>query len=109
MYIDASTAQGKYTRYLLRESYREEGKVKHRTIANLSRCSHKEIEALRLALKHKDDLSALGSLSQEVSLRQGLSVGAAWLVYDMTKELGITEALGSLGRESWRCGRLWRG
>jgi transposase len=94
MYIDASTAQGKYTRYLLRESYREEGKVKHRTIANLSRCSHEEIEALRLALKHKDDLSALGSLSEDVSVRQGLSVGAAWLVYAMTKQLGITEALG---------------
>jgi hypothetical protein len=94
MYIDASTAQGKYTRYLLRESYREEGKVKHRTIANLSRCSHEEIEALRLALKHKDDLSTLGSLSEDVSVRQGLSVGAAWLVYDMTKQLGITEALG---------------
>jgi len=43
MYVDVSKSQGKYTRYLLRESYRENGKVKHRTIANLSLCSEEEI------------------------------------------------------------------
>jgi hypothetical protein len=39
MYVDVSTVrQGAktYTRCLLRESFRENGKVKHRTIANLS-------------------------------------------------------------------------
>ncbi len=53
MYVDTSTINQKgksYTRHLLRESYREEGKVKHRTIANLSRCTPAEIEAIRLAL-----------------------------------------------------------
>ncbi|MBU4233574.1 MAG: hypothetical protein KKF43_13740, partial [Proteobacteria bacterium] len=47
-YLDAaySTQGGKtYRRYLLRESYRHEGKVKHRTIANLSHCSEAEIAA----------------------------------------------------------------
>jgi len=36
MYIDTSTVrigQKSYTRYLLRESFRDHGKVKHRTIA----------------------------------------------------------------------------
>ena len=38
MYIDTSTVrigQKSYTRYLLRESFRDQGKVKHRTIANI--------------------------------------------------------------------------
>jgi transposase len=95
MYVDVSKSQGKYTRYLLRESYRDKGKVKHRTIANISQCSEEEIEAIRLALKHKKDLTALASLDNDISLRQGLSVGAVWLVYDMARQLGITDALGS--------------
>ena len=56
MYIDTShiTRGGKtYTRHLLRESYRANGKVLHRTIANVSQCSEAEIEAMRLALRHK--------------------------------------------------------
>jgi len=59
MYIDTShiTRGGKtYTRHLLRESYRANGKVLHRTIANVSQGSAAEIEALRLALRHKEDL-----------------------------------------------------
>ena len=67
MYIDAaySTQGGKtYRRYLLRESYRHEGKVKHRTIANLSHCSEEEIAAIKLALRHKGDLAQLGSVKE---------------------------------------------
>ncbi len=95
MYVDASTSQGKYKRYLLRENYRENGKVKHRTIANLSKCSEKEIAAIRLALKHKEDLTKLAAASEVVSLHQGLSVGAVWLVFDIARELGIVDALGN--------------
>jgi len=94
MYVDTSKSQGKYVRYLLRENYRENGKIKHRTIANISRCSDEEIEAINLALKHKKDLSSIVSLREDVSLCQGLSVGAAWLVYDIARQLGITKALG---------------
>jgi transposase len=98
MYVDKSIIRrdGKtYTRYLLRESYREGKKVKHRTIANLSRCSPEEIEAIRLALKHKKDLSQLGGEKKSVSVKQGLSVGAVWLIYEIARRLGIVDALGS--------------
>src|ERR1700688_4227035 len=68
MFVDSSTTRlnGKaYPRHLLRESYREAGKVKHRTIANLSHCKAEEVEAIRLALRQKADLAgivaALGS------------------------------------------------
>ncbi len=79
----------------MRESYRKDGLVKKRTIANLSNCSEEEIEAINLALKHKSDLAALVSVSEDISLQQGLSIGATWLIYDMARQLGITEALGS--------------
>jgi hypothetical protein len=98
MYVDSSSLRrnGKtYTRYLLRECYREEGKVKHRTIANLSRCSAQEIEAVRLALRHKQELAALGSIKDAVQLHQGPSIGAVWLVYQVARHLGIEQALGS--------------
>lgn len=43
MYLDTASvtsAKGRrYSRVLLRSSYREAGKVKHRTLGNLSRCS----------------------------------------------------------------------
>ena len=96
MYLDVSTLRqnGKsYTRYLLRESYRENGKVKHRTIANLGRCSPQEIEAIRLALRHKGDLRQLTSGKGSVSCHQGLSVGAIYVVYEMARRLGIIRAL----------------
>jgi len=95
MYVDKSTSQGKYKRYLLRESYREGGKVKHRTLANISSCSQEEIEAIRLALRHKKDLAALVSINESISLHQGLSVGAVWLLNALARQTGITEALGS--------------
>jgi len=95
MYLEKTKSQGKYTCYLLRETYRQDGKVKHRTIANLSRCSPQEIAAIRLALQHKDELAAQLSLpNQQIDLRQGLSVGGVWLLYDLAKQLGIVQALG---------------
>lgn len=97
MHVDSSktTRNGKtYHRHLLRESYREAGKVKHRTIANLSRCSNEEIEAIRLALRHKGDLEALVKQRPALVLRQGLAVGALWTLFDMARQLGIERALG---------------
>jgi DDE family transposase len=98
MYIDTShiTRGGKtYTRHLLRESYRANGKVLHRTIANVSHCSATEIEAMRLALRHKDDLEHLGTLQDALTLKQGASFGAVWTVYHIARRLGIEKALGT--------------
>src|SRR5215470_11404292 len=98
MYIDTSriTRGGKtYTRHLLRESYRASGKVLHRTIANVSQCSEAEIAAIRLALRHKEELEHLGTLQEAVTLKQGLSFGAVWTVYHVARRLGIEKALGT--------------
>ena len=95
MFIEKTNSLGNRPCYLLRENSREGGKIKHRTIANLSACSEEDIAAIRLALKHKKDLAALINAAPSVALQQGLSVGAVWLVYDMAKQLGITDALGN--------------
>src|SRR5207245_4213466 len=98
MYIDTShiTRGGKtYTRHLLRESYRANGKVLHRTMANVSHCSAAEIEALRLALRHKENLEHLGTIQDAITLKQGVSFGAVWTVYHIARRLGIEQALGT--------------
>lgn len=84
-----------YRSILLRESYREDGKVKKRTIANLSHCTAGEIAAIKLALSHKEDLTVLGSLKESVQLEEGLSVGSVWAVYQVGKGLGLEKALGT--------------
>ena len=89
--VENKSTQGKkiYTSTLLRESYRENGKVKKRTIANLSNCTTEEISAIKLALQHKNDLSNLIHLEKDVKLQEGLSFGAVWTVYNIAKRLGI--------------------
>jgi len=97
--VPTKTKKGKLSHLciLLRESYRQNGKVKNRTIANLTHCDPKEVAAIRLALKHKDDLTVLKSV-EDVELEQGMSVGAAWLVYDVARRIGIEKVLGQ-GRD----------
>ena len=99
MYLDISLLRKNgrtYKRVLLRESYREQGKVKKRTIANLSACSEQEIAAIKLALRHKNDLSEVASVTEGLTLRQGPSIGAVWLVYKIASRLGVSAALGNL-------------
>ena len=94
--VENKSKQGKkiYRSVLLRESYRVDGKVRKRTIANLSACKPEEIAAIKLALSHKDNLAELGSL-ESVELVEGRAVGAAWAVYQCAKRRGIERALGT--------------
>jgi hypothetical protein len=96
MHVDTTIAVRngkKYVRHLLRTSYRENGKVKHRTVANLSSCSDEEIQAIKLALKHKTTLSDLASL-KDVSSTLGKSIGAVWVLKIIAERIGISQALG---------------
>jgi transposase len=72
---------------LLRESYRENGKVKTRTIANLTQWAPERIEALRKALKGEFD----GMDGQEVS---GEIFGALFALKQLADQVGITRVLG---------------
>jgi transposase len=88
-----------YEQILLRETFREKNsqrsKVKHRTLLNITKKSKKDIEAIELGLKCKNNLDILRAVvSKEVTLKQGRSVGAVWLLYQLAKNLGIPGALG---------------
>jgi hypothetical protein len=99
MYLDRSkaTLRGKtYHRVLLRQSYRLKGKVKHRTIANLSACSEEELAAIELALRHKKDLPHLQAVAEaHLDLRQGLGCGSVALLLQVARRIGLVEALGN--------------
>lgn len=97
MYVDTTTSKRGdkvYVRNLLRTSYRENGKVKHKTLFNLSGCSDEEIAAIKLALKHKKNLASLASLD-DVKTVLGKRIGAVWALNVVAEKLGISKALGS--------------
>ena len=71
MYVDTATyaRSGKrHKRYLLRESHREDSKVKKRIITSLCELKENEIRAMKLALKHKSELHSLTNIKNLESL-----------------------------------------
>jgi len=94
MHIDRCRT-GKYERILLRDSYREDGRNRHHTILNLTNWPKKNLDALALALKHKDDLKKLAFRKDDMSLQQGMSAGAVHLILETARRLGIEKALGA--------------
>jgi len=98
--VKSSQGNKVYTQILLRESYREPGekrsRVKHRTLLNLTRCKAEDVEAIETALRHKGDLAALRRAAKEkVTLRQGRSVGAVWLLSQIADRVGLRKTLGN--------------
>ncbi len=97
MYIDDCKyhINGKpHRRVLIRHGYRQGGKIKKKTIANISQCSDQEIEAIKFALKNKDNLSFL-KLLKESKGSYGKSVGAVICLYQISQDLGIKKMLGN--------------
>jgi len=83
-----------YSRTLLRTSYRKDGKVKHKTIGNLSDCSDEEIEAIKIALKEKHNLVKCKENIDQTHLTLSKSIGAVYTLFAVANQLGITKALG---------------
>ena len=107
MHVEEGTTRiggREYKRVLIRDSYRDGNKVKHRTIANISKCSPAEIQAIKLALKYKENLADYLIDRKDVDTEQGLSVGAVYSLYKAAQDLGIVKALGNT-EESKRA--LW--
>ncbi len=98
MYVDTITKKvgdKVYTRYLIRDSHLENGKVKHRTIANISKCSPEEIQAIKLALKYKGNISDILTDKNEIVSKQGLSIGSVYTLNRVAQDLSIVKALGN--------------
>lgn len=79
--------------YLIRKSYREAGKVKSKTILNISHLPIEVINAIGFALKNKEDISKY--LNPEVSSQVYKSCGAVQLVLEVLKKFGVPKALGT--------------
>lgn len=84
-----------YQRHLLRRSYREGGKVRKQTLANLSHLPDEAIAALRLVLGGKTVVDADASLAVERSAGHG-HVAA---VHTIARQLGLPDLLGPPCRE----------
>ena len=99
MYVDRCQYVTKYgvthVRYLLRESFRQGGKVRHRTVLNLTPYGEPTAVAIQIALTHRREFAGLARQMPEARVRQGRSIGAVWVLTQLAEELGLAEALGS--------------
>jgi transposase len=112
MYITRSSwtnQSGKtYHSIWLKESFRENGKVKSRYILNLKNWPDDAVNALQLALNSDknntnsesnesmllDTPAPIQVIPQQISLEQGLSVGALFTVHQISLRLGIPDIIG---------------
>jgi transposase len=95
MYLDIAfirTSKSVHKRVLLRTSYREGKQVKHKTIANLSKCSVEDIEAIEFALKNKKWLCSPDT--DFSGMQQGCSIGAVFALHTVATRLALTKSLG---------------
>jgi Transposase DDE domain len=93
MYITRVPNRGSPPAVLLRESYRQGGKVKNRTLANLSSWPEAKVEALSRALK---GLPPAG-LDGMVEIARSLPHGHLAAVLGTIRELGLEELIDPVG------------
>ena len=86
MYIDTVPNRSSPPAILLRESYREGGKVKKRTLANLSKLPAAIIELVRQALSGRVPV-----LGEAVS---GVIFGVVFVLHALARQCGLVRALG---------------
>lgn len=80
--------------FLLREKYRESGKQKVRTLANLSHLPPDRILAIERALRGEfDEVAATGP--GDSGTEQGPQFGGIYALFEIAKQVGILEALGT--------------
>jgi transposase len=97
-----------YESIWLRESYRQNGKVKTRNLLNLKGWSVDAINILKNSINHckktnnlsnnnpfTDASTPLQVDTQKIIIKQGFSVGALFTIYQIAKRLSIIKALGN--------------
>jgi hypothetical protein len=95
-HTDKQGREREYESRLLRHTYREDGKVRHKTIANLSKMPEAMVDAVEAALKGQ----ALVPAGQAaVTVAQSLPHGHVAAVYAMAAKLCLPALLGPAGRQ----------
>ncbi|MDT5303733.1 MAG: hypothetical protein QOG79_7116, partial [Mycobacterium sp.] len=90
MYVARIPNRGSPPAILLRESYREAGKVKNRTLANLSHWPEHKVDTLARALK---GLPPKLELAQAFEITRSLPHGHVAAVLGTARRLGIEELI----------------
>src|SRR5258707_9959035 len=90
MYVTSVPNRGSPPAVLLRESYRDEGKVKTRTLANLSHWPEHKVETLKRALK---GLPPAIDLCEAFEITRSLPHGHVAAVLGSAQRLGIPQLL----------------
>lgn len=81
MYVAEIPNRGSKPTIIIREGYREDGKVKNRTVANITHWPADQINALKLVLKGKK-IAAVGELFEKVESKHHGHVSAVLKVID---------------------------
>ncbi len=98
MYVERVPNRASPPAILLRESFREDGKIKKRTLANLSDWPAAKVEALRRVLR--DDGGGLAD--RAVQLRRSLPHGHVAAVLGTLRAIGLDRLLSAGGRQPQR-------
>jgi transposase len=100
MFVEVvKSKQGKrtYKSVLVRESYREDGKVKHRTISNITKFSDEHIRQIRRMLRGEKGDFGISDLENGTSYEYG----ASFALRELSKQIGLDNAICST-KEQWR-------
>ncbi len=99
-YTDKQGQRREYESRYLRRTYRDDGKVRHETLANLSGLPETMIDSIEAALKG----AALVPAARAVTILRSLPHGHVAAVHAMAVKLGLPALLGLWGS---RTGPLW--
>jgi hypothetical protein len=92
--VDKAGRQREYQSHLVRRTFREDGKVKHQTLANITALPPAAIEAIRATLRGEQVLPA----GQAMQITRALPHGHVAAVWAQAKALGLPGLLGPAGR-----------
>jgi hypothetical protein len=95
-HTDKQGREREYESRLLRHTYREDGKVRHKTLANLSKMPEAVVDAVDAALKG-EVLVPAGQAA--VTVAKALPHGHVAAVHAMASKLGLPVLLGPAGRQ----------
>jgi hypothetical protein len=93
-HVDRQGRRRDYESRYLRRTYRDGGKVRHETLANLSGLPGQAVDAIEAALKG----TPLVPAGQAVTITGSLPHGHVAAVHAMARELGLPALLGPAGR-----------
>ncbi len=92
--VPSRQKSGEYSSVLVRQSYREGGKVKHRTLANLSKLPAPAVDAVRAILRGEQ----VGPLAESFEILRTLPHGDVLAVLGELRKLGLDKLIAARPR-----------